>query len=54
MINRCAIRVKNEITQAKSGQNIIIELKAALNQDLNKADRGWVEILNGTGNITKL
>ncbi|MDP4188785.1 MAG: cellulase N-terminal Ig-like domain-containing protein [Bacteroidota bacterium] len=38
---------KNEISQAKSGQTITIELKAALNQDWNKIDKGWVEIKNG-------
>ncbi|MDP4275254.1 MAG: cellulase N-terminal Ig-like domain-containing protein [Bacteroidota bacterium] len=38
---------KNEISQVKSGQTITIELKAALNQDWNKIDKGWVEIKNG-------
>ncbi|MBL7969777.1 MAG: hypothetical protein JNK09_22435 [Prolixibacteraceae bacterium] len=38
---------KNVISQAKPGQNITIELKAALNQDWNKADKGWVEISTG-------
>lgn len=38
---------KNEITQAKTGQTITVELKAALNQDWNKVDKGWVEIRNG-------
>jgi hypothetical protein len=45
---------KNEIKQARPGQTITIELKAALNQDWNAADKGWVEISNGTGTFTKL
>lgn len=45
---------KNEIAQAKSGQTITVELKAALNQDWNKVDKGWVEISSGTGTVTKL
>jgi hypothetical protein len=45
---------KNEIVQAKTGQTITVELKAALNQDWNKADKGWVEIGNGTGTVTKI
>ena len=35
---------KNEISEVKPGQNITIELKAALNHDWNKVDMGWVEI----------
>jgi hypothetical protein len=45
---------KNQIAEAKSGQTITIELKAALNQDWNKADKGWVEISSDTDNVTKL
>lgn len=45
---------KNEIAQAKAGQTITVELKAALNQDWNKVDKGWVEINNGLGAVTKL
>jgi len=45
---------KNEISQGKSGQTITIELKAALNQDWNKAEKGWVEIGSGNGLATKL
>jgi len=45
---------KKEITQAKPGQTITVELKAALNQDWNKADKGWVEIRNGKEPVTKL
>jgi len=45
---------KNGITQAKPGQTITVELKAALNQDWNKADIGWVEISSGNDNVTKL
>jgi hypothetical protein len=45
---------KNEITQAKPGQTITIELKAALNQDWNKAEKGWVEIRNGDSTVIKL
>ena len=45
---------KNEISQAKSGQTITIELKAALNQDWNKADKGWVEISSGKSPVQKI
>lgn len=45
---------KNEISQAKPGQTITIELKAALNQDWNKAEKGWVEIGNGKSPEQKL
>jgi hypothetical protein len=45
---------KNEISQAKPGQTIIIELKAALNQDWNKPDKGWVKIHNGIDPVIKL
>ena len=44
---------KNEITQVKPGQTITIELKAVLNQDWNKADKGWVEISNGKSSAQK-
>jgi hypothetical protein len=46
--------LKNEITQAKPGQTITVELKAALNQDWNKADKGWVEIRNGNEPAQKI
>jgi len=45
---------KIEITQAKLGQTITVELKAALNQDWNKVDKGWVEIKNGNEQAAKL
>ena len=45
---------KNEISQAKPGQTITIELKAALNQDWNKTDKGWVEISSGKSPVRKL
>jgi hypothetical protein len=45
---------KNEIAQAKPGQTITIELKAALNQDWKKVDKGWVEIRNGKTAAIKL
>lgn len=45
---------KNEITKGKPGQTITIELKAALNQDWNKADKGWVEIRNGNDHPSKV
>lgn len=35
---------KNEIKKVKSGQIITIELKAALNQDWNKVEKGWVDV----------
>lgn len=45
---------KNEISQAKAGQKIIIELKAALNQNWDKQDKGWVEIRNAKESPVKL
>lgn len=49
---------QNQVTEAKLGDTIIIELKAALNQNWNKKDNGWVDV-NGeklavveTGNNT--
>lgn len=45
---------KNEIFQAKAGENITIELKAALNQDWNKADKGWITITDGKGAESKV
>jgi hypothetical protein len=44
----------NEITQATPGQSITVELKAALNQDWNKAEKGWVEIHVGNEPAQKL
>jgi hypothetical protein len=45
---------RNEITTAKSGQTLTIELRAALNQDWNRADKGWIEIGDGSAYISKL
>ncbi len=49
---------ENEITECRAGELVTIELKAALNQDWDKKDKGWVEV-NGekltvieTGNNT--
>ena len=42
---------KNELTTAKAGQTITIELKAALDQDWSKPDMGWVEISIGKDKI---
>jgi hypothetical protein len=36
-----------KITNAKAGQTITVELRAALNQDRNAKDKGWVEIRSG-------
>ena len=44
----------NQITQAKPGQTITVELKAALNQDWNKVDNAKVEISGENGITTKL
>lgn len=44
---------KDEITQAKPGQTVTIELKAALNRDWNKTEKGWVEIKSGNGPAKK-
>jgi hypothetical protein len=44
----------NEIIQIKSGQTITIELKAALNLDWNKSDKGWVEIQLGNEHAQKI
>lgn len=45
---------RQEITNAKAGQTVTIELKAALNQDWNKEDKGWVEIVAGNEPATRL
>ncbi|NJO69311.1 MAG: hypothetical protein HC830_08575 [Bacteroidetes bacterium] len=45
---------KSELTSAKSGQMVTIELNAALNQDWNKADKGWVEITTDKGELNKV
>jgi len=37
---------KKEVTGIKKGGTITIELRAALNQDWNAKDYGWVEILS--------
>ena len=44
----------NIITEAKPGELITIELKAALNQDWNKVDKGWVDIVYGNDIRNKL
>ena len=45
---------KKEITKAKAGQTIIVELRAALNQNRNAKDKGWVEISTGKDQMTRL
>ena len=45
---------QNEIKNAKSGQTITIELDAALNQDWNKPDKGWIEVENGKKPLQKV
>lgn len=42
------------IQQAKPSQEIIIELKAALNQEWNQLDKGWIVLHYGTEPPTKL
>ena len=42
------------IEEAKSGQNVLIELKAALNQDWEKRDQGWVGVRAGDQATQKL
>lgn len=44
----------SEIAHAKSGETITIELKAALNLDWNKSDKGWVEIQLGNEPAQKI
>jgi hypothetical protein len=44
----------NEVTTVRPGQTITIELKAALNHDWISAEKGWVDIRNGNGNLSKL
>ena len=39
------------ISSAKPGQTVTIELKAALNLDWDKADKGWVEIRTGNEKV---
>lgn len=46
--------LKKEITGANPGQTITIELKAALNHDWNKIEKGWVDIKAGNEPATKL
>jgi len=43
-----------EITTAKPGQIVTIELRAALDQDWNKQDKGWVELSKMKGASEKL
>jgi hypothetical protein len=45
---------RNEISAARRNQTVTIELKAALNQDWEKPDRGWVEIIYGEHTRIKL
>lgn len=45
---------QKEITVAKPGQTVVVELKAALNQDWKEKDKGWLEILEGNGAVQKL
>jgi hypothetical protein len=45
---------RTEINTAKSAEILTIELRAALNQDWNNADKGWIEINVGNGKISKL
>ncbi|MEO1010009.1 MAG: hypothetical protein AAFX53_01810 [Bacteroidota bacterium] len=42
-------KYRDEVQQVQPGQKITIELKAALNLDWGKKDRGWVEIDQGSG-----
>jgi hypothetical protein len=43
-----------EVSTARPGQTVTIELKAALNQDWNSAEKSWLEIRNGNGKLSKL
>ena len=43
----------DEIEIVKRGQSIVIELKAALNQDWNKQDKGWV-LVHGAEDIQRI
>jgi hypothetical protein len=45
---------QHEISRAESGETITIALKAALNQDWNAMDHGWVEVRHGNGPATKV
>ena len=45
---------QREIHTAKPGQTVMVELKAALNQNWNKIDEGWVEINPGKGIYSRL
>jgi hypothetical protein len=44
----------SNITYAKPGQTVLIELKAALNQDWNKIDKGWVDLVIGKNQAIKI
>lgn len=43
-----------EITRVKPGETILVELKAAMNQDWNIADKGWVEVYDGQSPAKRL
>jgi hypothetical protein len=45
---------QNEVKQAKPGQTITLELKAALNQDWGKPDTGWVDVYDAKGAIQRV
>ena len=45
---------KKVISSAKPGQTVTIELKAALNQDWNNVDKGWIVIAIGKNQVSKL
>ena len=45
---------QKEITRAKAGQTITVELRAALNQDSNAKEKGWVDISSGKDQMTRL
>lgn len=45
---------QKELSTAKPGQTVTVELKAALNQNWNKSDEGWVGVNPGKGLISKI
>lgn len=45
---------RQEISGVRSGQIITLELKAALNQDWNELDKGWVELRHNNGSPIRI
>jgi hypothetical protein len=42
------------ITEANAGDKLIISLKAALNINWSKRDKGWIDVYRGDGDVEKV